>query len=368
MRFFKTLSTTSLALLLAACGAAEQHELGAQPGAGSEQPGPFWVVVEQEELGLSPKEPERWSYDSQGYLLKSEEWQPCRCVEFPRVIYEHSYAPGEIITTIDRDADGSIQETLSYNFDGEGRISRFRRSLEARVHTEREYEYDEFGRLRLARDEAGRVERVRRDEAGRIVERYDGEVLQTTWAYDDQGRIIRKTDTAGYNNYEFAYNALGQMVEQRSFRPGSYDHKTYYGYDEAGRLVSQQAFEQGRSETLVSERSFTFDEAGLLILDLSVDHRSGARTEQRWSYDEAGALQRAERWQNGTLRYAGLFESRPMRTGDVEVLTTVEGAEAPVQRTVYRKLDSAPIEPPQLPRLRPEHPRAPIPRSGAVLH
>ena len=121
------------------------------------------------------------------------------------------------------------------------------------------YEYDNFGRRTVIRDNTGYETRYEFDAAGRLFRVRDGtSTILTTYSYDAAGRQSR-IDHANGTFTTYAYDASGNLLSVDNFRsPGvanSFFHYTYdsrnrrktqvsgdgtwtYGYDPAGQLVS----------------------------------------------------------------------------------------------------------------------------------
>ncbi|WP_395245162.1 RHS repeat-associated core domain-containing protein [Agromyces sp. MMS24-K17] len=137
---------------------------------------------------------------------------------------------------------------VSREYDAHGRLARV-----AQGDRDSTFEYDELGRLVAVTDAAGRVARFGYDDAGRVATVRSPEGAVTTFEHDDAGdvtRIIRpdgrehvfaysaagfetSDDPAGEGEWTTAYDADG--VPSSRTRPGA---TTSLGFDDAGRLTS----------------------------------------------------------------------------------------------------------------------------------
>ncbi len=246
MRYRSALLVCGLSFGMIACGSADLYELGPLTSTPSPQPTPatpteapeHWVLIEQSGLTTreTPHRVEKWLYDG-ARLTGSEEYIPCRCTEEPRARHTHEYSKREIVSSEDRDIDGTIDFTRRYELDDAGRVARF--TNDSNRGYEVVYSYDEAGRLMQTDSLIDGITSASRNEAGLLTALYTGgRTPSHTNSYDDDGRLIQALSHDYPNHYEFTYNARGQHQTRRYYRPGQFDSKTSYEYDDEGRVSS----------------------------------------------------------------------------------------------------------------------------------
>jgi hypothetical protein len=192
---------------------------------------------------------------------------------------------------------------------------------------EREYSYDGAGRLvrlieiglpgspnvtrsEFARDEAGRVRRVRFEVTG------SGKSGTTDLEYDARGRVIaqckRLDDGTRYSTCT-EYDDENRVVEMSSATDGAIYRVVRWRYDESGRLRSRWIFDQpgtiggSRQEARTTEE--TYDGADRPQTRLVRNARGQSIEHYRWGYanDDRG---------NWTRRIAHRLESELLEIGN----------------------------------------------------
>ena len=208
-----------------------------------------------------------FSYDEVGALVRTD---------FPDGTFEsYQYDPvGNLTSTRDRAGhtttfeydelkrqvrairpDGSAVRTI---YSAAGRVLA---TIDARGHRT-DHEYDDAGRrLRTLQpaviDATTGTQRrpetiYETDGAGRITAIVDPNGRRTSFAYDEVGRLVRRTAADGTTR-EYVYDSAGQLVEQRD----ELGRRTVLTYDGAGRLTSVM-------NALSGVTSYAYDPAGLL--------------------------------------------------------------------------------------------------------
>lgn len=371
MRYRSALLVCGLSFGTSACGSADLYELGSLTPTPSPQPTPsttstpneaqeHWILIERSGLTSreTPHRVEKWLYDG-ARLTGSEEYVPCRCTEEPRARHIHEYSEREVVSSEDRDIDGTIDFTRRYELDEAGRVARF--TNDAGRGYEVSYSYDEAGRLMQTESLIDGITSASRNEAGLLTAIYTGgRTPSYTWSYDEDGRLIQALSHNYPNHYEFTYNDRGQLQTQRYYRPGQFDSQTSYEYDDEGRVARTVAHDEETGAVLV-ERSYTFDEQGRLITKREIDRRSELDKETRFFYGENGRLAQHESWSGAQLQSTTEYRWSQMRTGDIQLITTRNEDPSSAYRQVFRALDQAPIKPPLLPTLDVDHPTPELP-------
>jgi YD repeat-containing protein len=132
------------------------------------------------------------------------------------------------------------------------------------------------------------LEHYRYDDTGRLLKTVeDDEWFQCTYAYDEAGRIIRRTHAP---------------VDENDINPPTIDR---YYYDDAGRITRKTVF----YEEPDTESTFSFDDQGRIVAErcLHLCTEDGAITHYTFDYDEAGRLRTVEerfsRGSSGVSRY-----------------------------------------------------------------
>ena len=179
---------------------------------------------------------------------------------------------------------GSTHTTL-YTYDEHGnRISmvRVRTDEEWEIWYYEEYTYDEKGNLltetHFSKDP---------NAADLPVELPFRQQLAYAYAYDEEGRVIRKERTCEDDKQvmEYRYDNAGLLLEERFTQNGGATVVTTYVYDEAGRIL--------RSVSPEKEVTYTYDGHGNLTQKESLTASVGGYTSlstdtYEYTYDERG--------------------------------------------------------------------------------
>ena len=170
----------------------------------------------------------------------------------------------------------------SYTYDGHGNVIKMSRGHSDKVEYYEEYTYDEKGNLltetHFSKDP---------NAADLPVELPFRPELAYAYAYDEEGRVIRKERTCEDDKQvmEYRYDNAGLLLEERFTQNEGATVVTAYVYDEAGRIL--------RSVSPEKEVNYTYDGHGNLTrkesLTASVDGYTDLSTDTyEYTYDESG--------------------------------------------------------------------------------
>lgn len=222
--------------------------------------------------------------------------------EEPLLSYDHTFAYNEkgLLTQYDRAGNTTVyvydeQDRLleerstnayythftSYTYDGHGNVIKMSRGHSDKVEYYEEYTYDEKGN-RLTETHFSKDPNA----ADLPFELPFRQELAYAYAYDEEGRVIRKERTCEDDKQviEYRYDNTGLLLEERFAQNEGAAVVTTYVYDEAGRIL--------RSVSPKKEVNYTYDGHGNLTrkesrtasvggYDLSIDT-------YEYTYDESG--------------------------------------------------------------------------------
>ncbi|WP_060797631.1 DUF6531 domain-containing protein, partial [Winkia neuii] len=192
--------------------------------------------------------------------------------------------------------------------------------------------FDTIGRVRQVEEGSGRVERIDydgaslpvsvtslgggrrefvRDKAGRVIREVSECGVETSYSYDEAGRVGRVE--CGGEETQYFYDASSRLVRVLDGAGGV----SQFTYDGCGRLASASTTGGGRAE-------FSYDECGRIICARDLVHGIG-----EFSYDKAGRLRQAASAMGGKYSYtydgAGRLE-RVTGPGGAATSYTYDGA------------------------------------------
>ncbi len=317
---------------------------------------------------------ETWEYDEEGRLVHADERVPCHCVSDQHWISRYEYSDDGVVTTVDVDADGTIDTTIRYDFNDEGLLETYKRVTADRTH-ETTYIYDDLGRLIETLDDNGDSDRAIY-VGSNITTRFYGSSAYS-YEYDGQGRMLSEVRPSGART-NFEYDAEGRLSGERYESEGGAIYTTELAYGrpaghhhhapegQEGQLISNVTRSTELGGAISTEQHYEYDSASRLVFRSNADNRTGLTTEEFQTYDEAGRPIADEYWQRGELFSWHNREWRYLSGDEIEVAVTSDGAP---MRIVYRRLGTDPITPPELPRLGPKLPNV-IPRfdTGISIH
>lgn len=181
-----------------------------------------------------------------------------------------------VVTKIDLDGDGQIEQTVTRRYDGA------RRLVEVQ---------DDERTQRFVHDRDGRVVARETEARGRAVD-------HTELAYDDHGRVAR--ELGDLDDVRYVHDPAGCIIREQHFHPGD-DASPYIDLasmcDSAGHRVSLKG-EGGAGRV---DETWRYDDHGNLV-EHAVSHDGSLQLVTRVSYDSAGR-RIAEEYRNaaGTL-------------------------------------------------------------------
>jgi YD repeat-containing protein len=187
--------------------------------------------------------------------------------------------------------------TVTYAYDLNGSLTSTSDNLGA-LETRR---YDRGGRLDEQVDALGEMTKFTYDAADRVLTRTEdfgaGRLqLQTVYAYDGQGRVMRVTEPSGRIT-DTTYYRDGR-VEQISVDPTGLNLRTRYTYDRTGHVITTT---EGLGSTTPRVTEYRYDALGRRTHEI-VDPGSGTNVATglaylnlttRYSYDKSGNLTRS---------------------------------------------------------------------------
>ncbi|GAA1228228.1 hypothetical protein GCM10009676_08180 [Prauserella halophila] len=141
---------------------------------------------------------------------------------------------------------------------------------------DREFTYDETGRMLSASAPAGE-NTYEYDDRGNVVAAH-GPSGSTEFSWDDGGQLTKAVTDAG--TVEYGYDAAGRLASAADPVSGT---TASYGYDEAGR-ISTVDYGDGAS------RSYEYDESGRLLGDTVTDGGGSQIGSISYGYGPAGRL------------------------------------------------------------------------------
>lgn len=129
------------------------------------------------------------------------------------------------------------------------------------------------------------------------------------WVYDTTGKamkMIRIRDQYDSSEITLQYDAQGRVAEEQVMRKGVAGEKTYYYYDDAGRLTDIVRFQEKLGKLMPD---FTFDYDGEGRLSQMMVVQNGGVSYQIWRYAyNAESLLRTETCYNREKKLVGKVE------------------------------------------------------------
>ncbi len=224
-------------------------------------------------------------------LEKFSRLKKARVVSSTVTSYEQNGAPSEgfslrqqcnpgytqVRTIMEVPFSGRMSMTNYYTTDG-----RLYRTTDSgyQTYTTYEYGYDSVQRL---------VRIVQRAQAS-------GEKSVTAethrWEYDERGfplRMIRLKGQGDSSEVKLVTDEAGRVLEEFTMTNGTPGEKTYYYYDDAGRLTDIVRY-QARAGKLVADMMFDYDEQGRIKQRITLDQGTRAQTTWIILYNEQGLV------------------------------------------------------------------------------
>ena len=186
-----------------------------------------------------------------------------------------------LVTQFNYDANGNLTSvkdpagnTTSYSYDD---MDQLVRAVSAEGKTT-SYTYDLEGNLTSRKDASGRKEQFTYDEAGKLTGYTSPAGNRTSYDYDKLNQLVKKSyeNTAGKKtdaDVIYGYNAAGERVAMTDGIG-----EASYAYDELGRIINV-------TDSAGKEVSYTYDEAGNIS---GITYPDG--TEVSYTYDLNGNI------------------------------------------------------------------------------
>jgi RHS repeat-associated protein len=186
---------------------------------------------------------------------------------------------GTVATSAAPGAATGVQTTYSYNSTTKN-LSQISPASGSTLGN-RDYEWDDFGRLDSADDGRGEATRYVYDKLDRItrVDYTDETTNDVAYTYDDNGQILTRTDVSGVTTY--TYDDLGHVLTKKNTAGGE---TISYTYDKAGNMKSQTDFH--------GTINYTYDDA--FNLKYMIYPQGGNTSQMSFAYDDSG--RRTDTW------------------------------------------------------------------------
>ncbi|HET7864359.1 MAG TPA: hypothetical protein VFL86_08095, partial [Burkholderiaceae bacterium] len=172
--------------------------------------------------------------------------------------YQYDEAGHRIAVT--RDAGGAAQEVTRYRYDARGNVTEVRQPLgqaQGFSYNERDlksgavdangqyerWDFDAYGRLAGSTELSGDTLAHQYDGLGNIAHssrNHAGTQLDTWYAYDNAGQVLRVADAATQTLTEYAYDAAGRHVQERTWVGGTVVTSAAYGGSAAGQYRDER--------------------------------------------------------------------------------------------------------------------------------
>jgi RHS repeat-associated protein len=145
----------------------------------------------------------------------------------------------------------------------------------------RDYEWDNFGRLTSTDDGRGEATRYVYDKLDNVtrVDYTDETTSDVAYTYDANGNVLTRTDGTGVTTY--TYDDLGQILTKKNTAGGE---TMSYTYDKAGNIKTQADYH--------GTITYTYDDASQL--KYMIYPQGGSTSQMSFAYDDSG--RRTDTW------------------------------------------------------------------------
>jgi RHS repeat-associated protein len=186
---------------------------------------------------------------------------------------------GTVATSASPGAASGVQTTYSYSSSTKN-LSQISPASGSTLGN-RDYEWDDFGRLHSADDGRGEATRYVYDKLDRItrVDYTDETTNDVAYTYNDNGQILTRTDVSGVTTY--TYDDLGHVLTKKNTAGGE---TISYAYDKAGNMKSQTDYH--------GTITYTYDDA--FNLKYMIYPQGGNTSQMSFAYDDSG--RRTDTW------------------------------------------------------------------------
>ena len=201
-----------------------------------------------------------YEYDSRGncVLEKTDYVNPEQTDREDKITYTYD-ADGKIVTSVEINSAGKETQTRYFYYPNGNVMMKMSVSDRGTVNYNfRPYNPKDMLAWSYGMSEAAGMDYTsEKDAEGRIV-KVTSTGMNTTFAYDEQGRLSEETNYAGKKNV-YEYDAQGRLV--KCSRDSGYAVRTYT-YDDKGHLVKEEnVTTSGNRNTTIRE----YNEAGMVI-------------------------------------------------------------------------------------------------------
>ena len=170
------------------------------------------------------------------------------------------------------------------------------------------YTYDANGNVILAEYPGGYVRSAEYDDKGNLIHsRYfsalESDFSDTTYTYDEDGKLIRALtfDGTDTETVAYTYNETGALVEEICRSTHRTGYVVRYEYDRPGRLVKRSHYTSD-TETPDSVWLWEYDRNGNPIKETCESAKEGLILETQYTYDQNGLCVAYRQKKNGSLK------------------------------------------------------------------
>lgn len=187
--------------------------------------------------------------------------------------YNSSYSQLKTLTV----APLSGKSAMTSYYNGQGQLYRSTDSSETSF-TQYDYNYDSTGKLTFIKSSSNII-----GERNKTVESHQ-------WIYNSKGipeKMIRVKDQRDSTVYMFVSDENGKVIEEQPVIKGNAGEKTFYYYDESGRLSDIVRY-NSRAGKLLPDYIFNYGEDGKLIEMITVQDGGTDYLTWRYKYEDNG--------------------------------------------------------------------------------
>jgi RHS repeat-associated protein len=193
-------------------------------------------------------------------------------------------AAGNLAGTVDRDG-----RRIAYTYDDANRVT-VEQWFDAQDNLTDQITltYDDNGRVLTASNSAGTVS-YRYDAAGRVASETGASGLTFTYRYDDAGQVTQVVDSQG-GMLRSTYDDAGNLASRSLSGPSLAPLLIVFGYDDANRLTAASRYSNLLASHLVGSSTWAYDASGLLTHAIHRDGSGGVLSNYAYDYNADGLI------------------------------------------------------------------------------